>query len=561
MNRLYEKFNNLTISQTLQKGFAFILAIIVTVCAIGIIGMVSMDTIYNKFNNTYNYNAKVALDIKGSILEVGQNMWPFAYGVKTYDEVKDKVEGGAVHVLECLNTLKVTFKGDKTLLEEFEQDLTKAGQIRKQLLELIESGKKEDAIQIFNTQYMPTLDNLVDINNEVADIATSGANVAFNRIRVFVYLLMAGIILFMLAIFMVLPKLIKTAIKQILDPLNELELSVEEFAQGNLDIQINYNGNDEIGALANNIRKTTVYTNAVINEITTVLQQLAEGDLNVSTHVEYKGGYAPIKESLTNIITKLNHTLYTINKSSGEVNEGANTIAQTSTSLSQTSSEQAAIIEEFIASIDNLSKQIYGTVDKINETHTVSNEAKDKANVGAKAMDNMLASMEKISNSSKNIADVIKIIENIAEQTNLLALNASIEAARAGEAGRGFGVVADAVRDLANQSSATVKDIEALITESLASVEEGRKIANEAEKALTDIIVTINKTETITNNLLESSTIQQEAVAALDQGTNEITRAIEESSSIAEESAAISETLAQQSVQLKEQVDYFKLRA
>lgn len=61
MNRLYEKFNNLTISQKLQKGFAFILAIIVTVCAIGIIGMVSMDTIYNKFNNTYNYNAKVAL--------------------------------------------------------------------------------------------------------------------------------------------------------------------------------------------------------------------------------------------------------------------------------------------------------------------------------------------------------------------------------------------------------------------------------------------------------------------------------------------------------------------
>nr|WP_307990931.1 methyl-accepting chemotaxis protein [uncultured Niameybacter sp.] len=115
------------------------------------------------------------------------------------------------------------------------------------------------------------------------------------------------------------------------------------------------------------------------------------------------------------------------------------------------------------------------------------------ANEGTQVMEEMVISMDDINNSSRNILEIIKIIDNIANQTNLLALNAAIESARAGEAGKGFAVVAAEIRELANRSTGIVKEIESIIQMSLQDVQKGQAIAQTTAKALKTIVAAVGE--------------------------------------------------------------------
>lgn len=350
-------------------------------------------------------------------------------------------------------------------------------------------------------------------------------------------------------------------IKSIRAPFNALIEVVGQLAEGRLDIKVEYDGQDEITEFITLLNKVTTGLKIVIEDIVDNLRAIAAGDLSKQIGDLCIGDYEPIKDAINEIHNKLNTTVYEINNSSNEVSVGSKDIASAASELAKSATNQTLIVDEFITSTKELSSSIEQGIHQIHETVNIAEKAKQKVDEGTQVMSEMVSTMEEINKSSQNIGEVIKIIDSIAEQTNLLALNASIESARAGEAGKGFAVVANSIRDLATRCSETVRDIQSMITISMQNVDKGQEMVARAEQALQNILETVDQTAVVTNLMLQSSKGQQQFVEKLNKGTAEIAQLVESTASTAEESAAISEELASQSLRLKEQVEFFRLKA
>lgn len=297
-----------------------------------------------------------------------------------------------------------------------------------------------------------------------------------------------------------------------------------------------------------------------INDILHVLLELASGNLNAQSETEYCGDFKPIQEASDKIISALNRIMYQISQSAKEVNFGAENIAKGAVAVAKGATEQTAVIDSFTVSTKELSDKIVKNIEQVNKTDRISKVTKEKADQGMQVVDNLLLSMNDINKSSNSIADIIKIIDSIANQTNLLALNAAIESARAGEAGKGFSVVASEIRNLANNSSQTVKKIEEMVQECLINVEKGQSMAQQTAEAFHSIISSVEETAQITNILLESSEQQKIDIEEMVDGTNQLSSVIDSNSSISQESASVGEKLEKQAENLKEQINFFKLK-
>ena len=172
----------------------------------------------------------------------------------------------------------------------------------------------------------------------------------------------------------------------------------------------------------------------------------------------------------------------------------------------------------------------------------------------------MLHSMEKISHSSQDIAKVIKVIDDIAFQTNLLALNAAVETARSGVHGKGFAVVVEEVRNLAAQSQKTAKETDVLIETSLQTVDEGTILASSTDRALAEIVSSIDKMSETISEISTLSEHQTNGISQIISGINEVSAVVVKNSASAEEGAAAAEELSSQAELLRGRITSFKLK-
>ena len=175
-------------------------------------------------------------------------------------------------------------------------------------------------------------------------------------------------------------------------------------------------------------------------------------------------------------------------------------------------------------------------------------------------MSNMVHSMNRISETSKKIENIISQIEGIASQTNLLSLNASIEAARAGEAGRGFAVVATEIRNLADQSAKSAVDTRELVANTLFEIEEGNKVATCTAEVLDEVVDSIRNIAERSRMLSENAVAQAAAMGEADAGINRISEVVQSNSAASEEASATSEELSAQAMNMAELVGRFQLR-
>ncbi len=282
-----------------------------------------------------------------------------------------------------------------------------------------------------------------------------------------------------------------------------------------------------------------------------------DSDYLVNSHGE-KSGYVQIVQDMTSLESDMKNAtqqaqlLVALTKSTDRFADISLQVNQAASNMADTAMEQAGVIEEFVASINMLADNIESNIGQINTTNSISHTAKNKVIVGNDHMKNMISAMQDIADASFKIAEVIKVIESIASQTNLLALNAAIESARAGEAGKGFAVVANEIRELATKSSATVKDIEEMIANTLQIVERGQSIVTKTDKALSDIAQTIDENVAISEDLLENSMTQKTAITELREGTTQLTSIMDVSVAGSEETTAISEEMVAEISTLKD---------
>ncbi|OON98832.1 MAG: hypothetical protein ATN35_03290 [Epulopiscium sp. Nele67-Bin004] len=349
-----------------------------------------------------------------------------------------------------------------------------------------------------------------------------------------------------------------TLIRQMLKPIGLIVSAADEIANGKLDVTVDYQGQDEIGELAQTFTQMSKTLKGIISETSTTLDQFAKGDLNANITANYPGQFMPIKDSMVEISGTLSSTMAKINLAADQVTNGSESIAEGANALAEGATEQAHTIDDFIKNTTEIGETIGHTLTQVKSTSKLSDIAKEKAAKGTQAMTDMNESMAKINKSSLVIRDVLQTVRAIAEQTNLLALNAAIESARAGEAGRGFAVVANEIRELANKSSETVIEIEEIITQSINYIEEGQVMAGDTEKSIIEIIETVEQTADFFASLLKSTTEQQESINNLLEGTEQISEVVQSNAATAQESASVSQNLASEAEHLKSLLDYFK---
>ena len=350
--------------------------------------------------------------------------------------------------------------------------------------------------------------------------------------------------------------------RKIVEPIKQVTALAHEMQAGYLGTtQVTYSFSDnEIGEFAKVLKQTKNELHQVVDDASVILNSMADGDFTETPNVEYPGDFDSIKRSLLKIEDDLGVTLNNMNISSDEVMNGSSQMAEGSQSLADGTTKQASAIEEISATVAEVSTQIANTARNAAEAGELSRQTQDKVNMQDTEIQNMVAAMNEISETSKEIGKIIKTIEDISFQTNILALNAAVEAARAGDAGKGFAVVADEVRNLATKSAEAAKSTSSLITASISAVDKGSKIAFATADSMKEVKDMSGQTAALITEIAAASAEQNDSVRQITTGIDQISQVIQMNSATAEETAASCEELSGQSKLLKDQVARFRIK-
>lgn len=328
----------------------------------------------------------------------------------------------------------------------------------------------------------------------------------------------------------------------------------------NQPIKVDIRSNDEIGYLTRIFQNMMNSLKGYIGEISVTLAAISDGNLTVETTQNYVGDFVSIKESLDEILKKLNGTMSQIMESTDYVSNGADQMSVGAQSLSQGSVEQASTVEGLEMNVREISQRISQSAENAQQASQMVETVGTQIMESNQKMQEMIDAMQGINDSSNEISKIIKTIESIASQTNILALNAAVEAARAGDAGKGFAVVAEEVRALAGKSAEASKTTTDLIESSIQRVEHGSMIAGEMASQLESVVSGANQIMETTTRIADDSRIQAEAVSDIQEQISQISCVVQTNSAIAQESAATSEELSSQTKVLKNLTDMFHVR-
>jgi methyl-accepting chemotaxis protein len=291
------------------------------------------------------------------------------------------------------------------------------------------------------------------------------------------------------------------------------------------------------------------------------LGRLADGDFTIRLDDDIPEAYAQIRDDFNLAIGRLHETIQAVADSTSEVGNAAVEISTATNDLSQRVEEQAASLEETSSSMEEISATVKTNAQNAQQANALTNSTRGVADRGGKVVAEAVTAMARIEESSRQISDIITVIDEIARQTNLLALNAAVEAARAGDAGRGFAVVASEVRSLAQRSSEAAKNINDLIAKSSDRVQEGVGLVNRAGTALSEIVDSIKQVADIVAGIAAASAEQSTGLEQINRALTEMDEATQRNSALVEENSATAKTLEQQSQDMQERISSFKLDA
>lgn len=457
----------------------------------------------------------------------------------------------------------ITNDTDRKLLTNAKESWNAYLECSKDMILKSRNNETEEAMRIITSdsatlfiEASDTFLKIVDFNKDGGNAASTDSDEFFSLALVFIIIAIIVITLICLVIAFIL-------IRAITVPVKEFDDIAQQIADEKLDATITYESKDEFGVLAKNFNKTVARLRTYvlyIDEISSVLKEIANGNLAFQLVNNYTGEFEKIKIALDEISDSLNGTLTHINQSSDLVASSSEQMSQAAQVLAEGSTDQASTVEELLATITEITEKTKHNADSAVETNQlVINTSNEVSNSNHK-MDEMIHAMELINTKSKEIVGIISTIEDIASQTNLLALNAAIEAARAGDAGRGFAVVAEQVKVLASQSASAAQDTVSLIEDSIKSVENGTRIVNDTATSLSSVVENIADVQTNVNDIAKSSTQQAAAMIEIEGGINNISEVVQSNSATAQQTSASSEELNSQAQLLKELVSRFHLK-
>lgn len=288
---------------------------------------------------------------------------------------------------------------------------------------------------------------------------------------------------------------------------------------------------------------------------------VAAGDLSIEIIADGNSETSQLLIALRDMRDHLVHIVADVRESAELVAVASNEISQGNQEMSSRTESQASSLEQTSASMMELSKALNQNAAHAKHANALAQTASEVAIKGGSAVSEVVNTMKGINESSKQITDIVSVIDGIAFQTNILALNAAVEAARAGEQGRGFAVVASEVRSLAQRSADAAKQIKGLIAVSVERVEKGSALVDNAGMRMAEIVDSIKQVTTIIAEITSSTMEQNAGIVQVSQAVHDMDQTTQQNAAMVEESAAAAESLRELAQQLVSAMAVFKLEA
>jgi methyl-accepting chemotaxis protein len=299
----------------------------------------------------------------------------------------------------------------------------------------------------------------------------------------------------------------------------------------------------------------------VVRSLASGLEDLSGGNLIARLSEPFAGEYEQLRQNFNATVSRLQETMQTVLSSTGGISTGAAEISQAADDLSKRTEQQAASLEETAAALEEITATVKKTAQNAKEASTIVTTAKSAAENGGQIVDTAIRAMGQIEQSSKQITDIIGVIDEIAFQTNLLALNAGVEAARAGDAGKGFAVVASEVRALAQRSSEAAREIKSLIKASSEHVASGVKLVGESGEALRKIVSQVVEINSLVTEMAQAAQQQSTGIEEVNTAVTQMDQVTQQNAAMVEESTAASRNLAGETADLSKLVSFFRVGA
>ncbi|MDY6906074.1 MAG: methyl-accepting chemotaxis protein [Thermodesulfobacteriota bacterium] len=361
----------------------------------------------------------------------------------------------------------------------------------------------------------------IDSIDDIIAQKTMLANSQISSLILSITIIVAGVIIVSSLVFFLFIS------KSIVLPLQKATGLADAIAGDDFNQKIENDRKDEIGQL--------------IQSLDIMVEKLRQGRANIEKKVSDQ------QEILNNVA-----------RASSQVATGSGQVLDSSNALAQGATEQASSLEEIVASMSQIGAQTQTNADNASQAKQLAAAVRDEARKGVGQMKETVISINTINESSKEIAKIMKVIDDIAFQTNLLALNASVEAARAGKHGKGFAVVAQEVRTLAGRSAKAAREIEELIDASVKKVDDGNIIAEKTAKALDDINEGVAKVAGLVEDIASASNDQAQGISLINKGLRQVDSVTQQNTTNAEETNAAAEELSKQAYVLQQLLIRFR---